>query len=53
MPLDKRLLEDLTQDPKTRLVHGLMSQDTPSGDWKWIRHEDWKFANDQAKNFKP
>ena len=30
---------------KRRAYYGLMSQATPPGDWKWIRHEDWKQAN--------
>ena len=39
------------QSAKRRLYYGLMSQETPAGDWKWIRHEDWKQANKKATRF--
>lgn len=34
-----------------RLRYGLMTQGTPPGKWAWIRNEDWKKANDTAKDF--
>lgn len=34
---------------KQRLIQALMKQETPSGDWRWIRHEDWEMANTSAQ----
>jgi hypothetical protein len=49
VPPPLRGKEPSPDDTPTRLYFGLMSQNTPPGEWKWIRHEDWKAANANAR----